>query len=147
MYICLNRSAVIILLMSSIYGIASRQVTLARLPDTVIHPAYTTVAGLLANVYRVGLMAGARLEALVVTLLCPRGAVNGRFLASSVMAAAGQVWRHVHKLWAVDKGASSPFTKDTVLIAYTGQSPLCSFYGGLYRVECTPYILISIHHS
>lgn len=76
-----------------------RQVTLARLNASVLDPVYTTTQGLICNIWRAGVMAGARFLALVGALLAPHGPVNTGFLASVIVEVGGKVWRRVKSIW------------------------------------------------
>ena len=98
-------------------------VTLARLNSMVIHPSYTSPAGLLANVYRVGIMSGARLEALCLTLLVGASTkqFNGRFLGNAIRSSAKKIWRRIAQSWKKYEDCCPPVSKESVYLAFMGK--------------------------
>ncbi|XP_047484009.1 telomerase reverse transcriptase-like [Penaeus chinensis] len=96
-----------------------QQVSLARLPQVVLDPTYTKPTGLIANVWRAGFMAGARLISLIAALLVPQGPVNTAFIAQSVAKVGGSVCTRVTNTWA-QAGKSLPFVKEVIILVYVG---------------------------
>lgn len=96
-----------------------QQVSLARLPQVVLDPTYTKPTGLVANIWRAGFMAGARLISLIATLLAPQGPVNTAFIAQSVAKVGSSVCTRVTNTWA-QAGKSLPFVKEVIIVVYVG---------------------------
>lgn len=96
------------------------QITLARLKDLVIHPSYTTIPGLICNIYRVGIMTGARLEAMCSSILLQRGHANSRFLGSKVIAAGFKCFGRIRNIWRRECHQEPPVSQDTVVVAFVG---------------------------
>lgn len=100
-----------------------QQVSLARLPALVLDPAYTTPTGLVANIWRAGFMAGARLISLIATLLVPQGPVNASFIAQSVAKVGSSVCARVKNVWE-NVGTSLPFVREFIIAVYV--SSVCA---------------------
>lgn len=114
-----------------------QQVSLARLPQVVLDPTYTKPEGLVANIWRAGFMAGARLISLIATLLAPQGPVNTSFIAQSVAKVGGSVCARVTNTWA-QAGKTLPFVREVIIIVYVGavcsilRMPYCPTWPLLY---------------
>ncbi|KAF2363862.1 Telomerase ribonucleoprotein complex - RNA-binding domain [Trinorchestia longiramus] len=106
------------------------QITEARLPAAVLHPTYTTTKGLMANVHRVGMSVGARLEALCgAVLLVNDHRIDAKFIAFSLVSLGARVWRKIKLLWEKKKGCT--FTVPYSLVVAT-------YLGGVGAVLCLP---------
>lgn len=96
-----------------------QQVSMTRLPPHVLDPLYTKRKGLICNVWRAGFMAGTRLLTMLQTVLAPRGPVNAKFIASTVVKVGHKVCRHIKTIWG-RANIGLPFPDAVILIAYIG---------------------------
>ena len=80
-----------------------KQVTLARANINVLNRSYTTVSGCLTNVYRIGIMSGARMEALLETL--PDLQLT-TFDFIDILKQVGRVlWARIRFIWKLESSA------------------------------------------
>ncbi|XP_045613208.1 telomerase reverse transcriptase isoform X2 [Procambarus clarkii] len=96
-----------------------QQVTLARLKPLVLDPSYTKCSGLIANVWRSGIMAGARLITLLHCVLSPRGPVNTKFVACMVIKVGYKVCRQVKSVFKRGN-VNLTIPDEVILITYVG---------------------------
>lgn len=99
-----------------------KTITRARVSTTVFHPEYTTVAGLLANAYRIGFLTGSRLEALCSTLLPRSDSIkfNSGFLELCIKETARETSNTIIRIWRRCKN-KPPLSHNVVNLSYIGE--------------------------